>query len=155
MIAVAALAISGFRWAISDSAQFLFNTGIRVPVGAKVITTGNSHGGFHNDGEFYLVFDVPTLTIENWLSEPPPWGNPSWLKGPIPGSVGYHVSFGTDGVAADATSSMYSGNKQLVSLLSSQDIWYAARERSPAWHNGDLLIIDPKANRIWYAEWDF
>ncbi|MEZ6102170.1 MAG: hypothetical protein R3E01_36720 [Pirellulaceae bacterium] len=157
-IAVIALTIGGFRWMLSDSSRFLFNTGFRVPLGAKVITTGDSHGGFHGDGEFHLVFDTRTSTIDKWLVQPPPWGNPTWLKGPVPGSIGFHAKFGTDGVGAhsvDGINYKYSGDEQLASLLSSPDIWYAARERQSDWHNGDLLIVDPTANRIWYAEWDF
>ena len=41
---------------VSGSSRFFFNTGFRVPIGAKVISTGDSHGGFNGDGEFYLVF---------------------------------------------------------------------------------------------------
>ncbi len=145
---------SGSRLHFADS------TGLAWPPNGSLVRSVDSHGGFLGDGEFYVVFDADEATIQKWLEGPAPWGG-NWRHGPIPGEAGIHCSFGTSGVSWGGVvgkPSSYSGDKELVDLLSSTSVIFAARERCCAslpWHNGNLLIIDPGSRRVWLSVWDF
>lgn len=143
-------------------ALFSQYTGLEWPATATIVSTGDGHRGmFNNEGEFHLVFDTDLATLDEWLAEPPPWQQSQWKRGPVPTEIGFHCNFGSDGVAAvsdEGKTSEYSGDPQLVQLLGSNRIWYAAHERcckSLRWHNGSLLVIDLKNNRGWLSVWDF
>lgn len=141
----------------TDAVRFYRITNLWKPSGAKVVSTGDDHGGLLGDGEFYYVFQIDDNVIEGWLKEPPPWGA-EWKRGPIPGEIGFHCMFGTTGVSwtrLDNGAPFYHGERKLVDLLSSDQIWYAARERSTPWHNGDLLLLDRTKGQVWLSSWDF
>ena len=58
-----------FRDAITNpGAEFTQFTGLPFPDSARVISTGDTHGGFHGDGEFHLVFEADRATLAGWRS---------------------------------------------------------------------------------------
>jgi hypothetical protein len=79
----------------------------------------------------------------------------------VPTEIGFHCSFGSYGVApvnADGVKVGYEGGSELERILSSNQIWYVAKERcceNLRWHNGNLLVIDFANNRVWLSIWDF
>lgn len=141
--------------------DFTHYTGLAWPASASVVSSGDTSIDFLGDDEFYLVFDVDHTTLEKWLSKSPPWNHNKWKRGPVPGDIGWHCSFGSSGLgfsSVDAGSNKYTEDPQVVNLLSSKEIWYVVKERcceSLHWHNGDVLIIDLKQNRVWLSSWDF
>ena len=154
---------SRFRDTVNNPGEdFVRVTGLEWPSGAKVVRVGDTHGGFNGDGEFYLVFDVDKAMLANWLGTNPPWGGNKWNKGPVPGEIGFHCNFGSSERIYTSNQgsgpSQYGGDPQLVALLSSEKVLYVARERgagSIRWHNGDLLVVDSDAGRVWLSVWDF
>jgi len=137
---------------------FRYYTGLEWPAEARVLRRGDTHGGFHGDGEYCLVCEVDDTTLQKWLARRAPWSD--WQRGPVPGEIGYHCSFGGSGVMwGDSIDSQhYSGDEELVKVLSSDQVWYSARERgagSLRWHNGDLIVLDVRSRRIWLSAWDF
>jgi hypothetical protein len=139
--------------------RFWYCTGLKWSAEARVIRSADSHGGFLGDGEYYLILEADEASIKKWLAERGPWGD--WQRGPVPGEIGYHCRFGGPGVGWGGPiggPETYSGDEELVELLSSDHVWYSARERGDArlrWHNGDLIVIDVRSRRIWLSIWDF
>jgi len=113
-------------------------TGFDWPSNATILSVDDSHGGFHGDGEFQLIFDVSTAKLKEWLEGQPPWDTPQWKRGPVPHDIAFHSSF--------------------EAALTSSTIWYAAQERccqSLRWHNGSVLAFDLESGRVWLTVWDF
>ena len=150
-----------FNTLLVDSASdFKFFTGLAMPEDATVVRTADNHGGFHGDGEFYLVFKTDRATLENWLAEPPPWGK-RWQAGPLPSEMTYQNMFGwefdfsaVEGQAAvDPTKP-----DRAAYAFNSPSVRYSAEERcceGTPWHNGSLLIVDPESGYVWLSVWDF
>jgi hypothetical protein len=138
---------------------FRHYTGLRWPSEVRVVRSADSHGGFLGDGEYFLVFDADPATLQGWLAGDAPWGR--WERGPVPGEMGFHCKFGGSGVGWGGPVGgppRYRGDEELVRLLGSDHVWYSARERgsgSLRWHNGDLLVLDLAAGRVWLSVWDF
>jgi len=138
---------------------FRHYTGLRWPPEARIVRSADSHGGFHGDGECFLVFDADPATLRGWLAGDASWGR--WERGPVPGEIGFHCKFGGSGVGWGGPvggTPRYSGDEMLVRMLGSEQVWYSARERGDQflrWHNGDLLVIDVQAGRVWLSVWDF
>lgn len=151
LVAINIISDPGFR--------FWRHTGLEFPAEARILHEGDSHGGFHGDGEYYLAFEVDAAIIQKWLASRAPWGD--WQRGPVPGEIGYHCGFGGSGVSWGGPLNgpqTYSGDEQLVKLFSSDRVWYSARERGDSrlrWHNGNLIVIDVRSRRIWLSVWDF
>ena len=148
--------------AVSDApVVFTQQTGLPWPATASKIAIGDNHGGFHGDGELYMTFEVDRTTLTTWLAGPAPWGQGTWKQEPIPPDIALRASFGTTRAQLVSTNGgppEYRGNSQLISLFGSPDNRYAASERccqSIPWHNGSLLVIDSKHNRVWLSVWDF
>lgn len=137
---------------------FEARTGLPWPKEAKVLRTGDSHG---RDGEYYLVFDTEIATLKRWMKGPAPW-NGTWKPGPVPGQIGFHCNFGTSGVSW-GTPGGYSGDPEIVAVLSSARIIYAETElccnnslNDPLrWHSGNLLVVNPDTGRVWLSCWDY
>lgn len=127
----------------------------------EVVATGESHGGMVGDGETFIILQLPEEGITALLESKPPWSADSWLHGPVPPVIGFHCGFGTDGVGTGSSNGgapQYFGNKELVDLFSSPDVFYAAKERccdNLRWHNGHLIIVDPREKKVWLSVWDF
>ncbi|MFH1302280.1 MAG: hypothetical protein ABIK07_14565 [Planctomycetota bacterium] len=146
------------RRAVMDpGADFTFYTGLEWPASAVVISSGDIHLDFLGDGEFHLVFDVDQATLEHWLAEAPPWEQREWKHGPVLDEIGWHCGFGASGMSADPAGGgpdKKINEIELEHVLGSKQIWYVARDRAPQWEHGDILIVDPEHNRVWYSRWD-
>lgn len=130
-----------FRETVENpGAEFTRYTGLAFPDSAKILTAGDTHGGFNGDGEFYVAFDADRQTIDSWLDDPPPWNQPAWLPGPVPQEIAGHCM--------DAPREG----------MDSERIRYVAEDfklASIPWHNGRLLVLDPARGRVVLSWWDF
>jgi len=138
-----------FLEAVTDSeGGFTRSTGLSWPKSARIIRTGDDHGGFHGDGEFYLVFDTDQETIERWLSGRAPWGAEKWRNGPVPSEIAGHCAFG-EGMRRSG---------EVAQAFDKKSVVFVAKPRGPGgtpWHNGDLMVVDRVGNRVWVSHWDF
>jgi hypothetical protein len=130
-----------FREAVENpEAEFTEYTGLDFPDSARILAVGDTHGGLNGDGEFYLAFEADKETIQAWLDQEPPWGQPAWLPGPVPGEIANHcMDAPRDGMDSDR-------------------IHYIAQDFKRAsipWHNGRLLVLDPARGRVVLSWWDF
>jgi hypothetical protein len=145
---------------ISAPQFVLAETGISVTDDWIEVESGDEHGGFVGDGETFAIFQLTQAAIDDLVDSAPPW-SAEWQEGPVPGEIGFHCTFGTDGVAFGGPieeAGSYSGNESLVRLLGSQDVLFDAKERgcdSISWHNGHLIVIDLKSKKVWLSVWDF
>ncbi|HTE19503.1 MAG TPA: hypothetical protein VK689_14130 [Armatimonadota bacterium] len=144
----------------SPNEQFRQATGLKWPETARLVARDDDHGGIMGEGEFYLILQADAATLGKWLAGPAPWAA-SWKRGPVPGELGFHCGFGTEGVGWGSTNGAppeYTGDARLIRVLGSKDVWYAERNRccdGMEWHNGDLLVLDPQSGKVWLAVWDF
>lgn len=125
---------------IENQAQaFYKSSGLKLPEDAQIIESCDDHGGFHGDGEYYLVFDTTPEEISKYLKTTP-WNN-QWQQQPVPSSISSRT--GLTEIAA--------------ATFESSDIWYVATGKDGAipYHNGKLIAIDPQKNRVFYSQWDF
>jgi len=141
--------------------SFQRETGLDWPSGATIVSVGDTHGGFLGDGEFHVILDVDDSAINQLLKTLPKAPLSKWTPGPVPGIIGVHCRFGTDGVSVGSHNDEpehYVGDPELVSMFGSPDVMYSAQEyccESLPWHNGTLIVVDPTAKRIWLSIWDF
>lgn len=146
--------------AISAPDFVLSETGIAVTDDWTEIDSEDEHGGFVGDGETFAIFKLKQEAIDTLIESAPPWSD-EWQSGPVPGEIGFHCSFGTDGVSFGGPigePGSYLGNESLVDLLGSKLILFDAKERccdTISWHNGHLIVIDPNARTVWLSVWDF
>src|SRR4051812_612026 len=122
VILIICFVVAAARWLTSDSAFFLRATGYHIPPSAKIISSGDTHGGFHGDGESYIVLETDRETLDDWIRGTPPWGVASWQTGPVPTEIGFHCAFGSSGVTAVSTNggpARYFGDAQLEQVLGS------------------------------------
>jgi hypothetical protein len=141
MVSLVAI-VAGF-FANYQQIQFWLFTGHFLPQNAHIIARGDSHGGFHGDGEYYYVFGTDAQTIQDWLKAAPPWGE-TWLRGPV------------------TTRAKFGGVAGSDEVNESKEVWFAARDRSPQqgeyhrppWVNCDIIILDPRTNRVWISSFD-
>lgn len=157
------LLLSPFRMVKRDisAPEFLLaETGIAMGDGWSEVDSGDEHGGMVGDGESIAVFKLTQPAIDKLIESKPPW-SADWQVGPVPGEIGFHCNFGTDGVAFGGPigeTGTYTGDESLVRLLSSGRLFYDAKERccdSLPWHNGHLIVIDPDTKTVWLSVWDF
>ncbi|TWU21236.1 hypothetical protein [Novipirellula artificiosorum] len=155
--------LSPFRMVKRDvsAPEFLrAETGIEMGDGWSEVDSEDEHGGFVGDGETFAVFKLTQPAIDKLIESKPPW-SAGWQSGPVPGDIGLHCDFGTDGVAFGGLigeAGTYTGDELLVRLLGSQRVIYDAKERccdSLPWHNGNLIVIDPDTKTVWLSVWDF
>ena len=144
-----------------SSPQFVLSaTGLSVTDGWVEVASGDEHAGFMGDGERFAIFQLTQAAFDEFVGSAAPWST-QWQEGPVPGEIGLHCKFGTDGVAfggATGQVGSYSGNESLVQLLGSQEVLFDAKERccdSIPWHNGHLMVIDPSSKKVWLSVWDF
>ena len=117
------------------------------------------------EGEFSIVFKTSESQINSWLSGKPPWNNIKWHKGQIPHKLGVSVKFNfADRVGLgiyDNGESIYLGDKDLVKLLNDTTNYYSYVEdccpdqKGLRFHDGRLLILQPRTRMVYYAVWDF
>ncbi len=143
----------------SPQAVFERATGFAYPLNAKVISAGND--GFMTDGEFHIVIYVDDETVSQFLRTQPAAPLSNWQVGPVPTEIGSHCAFGTEDIGLRSVNGgpmHYAGDPELVELFSSDGIMYSAHERccdSIRWHNGTLLIVDPRTNKVWLSIWNY
>jgi hypothetical protein len=150
------------RTITEPAAEFTQCTGLPFPQSAKLVSGSDDHGTvpMSSEGELFIVYDISSEDVDRLLKGPAPWGASDWQSGPVPGKIGFHCRFGTAGVAAASSGSEpdgYIGDPQLMNLLGSARVRYAADERcceSLRWHNGRLLVVDPINKRVWLSVWD-
>ena len=131
---------SGPRTITDPHGEFNDATGFSLPATAKVVAAGDTHGGFHGDGELYLVFKTDPATVQKWLDSIPPWKQTEWLTGPVPGDISGHC------MDAPTTG------------MNSTTIKYVAEDfrlSSIEWHNGRLLVLNPETGDVTLSWWDF
>jgi len=144
----------------TPAATFAEFAGLAWPATASIISVNDDHGRFLDDGEFHIILETNRETLESWLAESPPWGQTEWRSGPIPSDLGYHCSFGGQGVSVSRSGdgcSEFLGDPELERVLGSNKTWYAAEERccdNLPWHIGNLIMIDLAKNRVWVSLWD-
>jgi hypothetical protein len=149
-----------FHTLLVDSASdFKFYTGLAMPEGASVVRTGDDHGGFQGDGEFYLVFEADPEALSKWLADAPPWGK-SWQAGPLPSEMTFQNMFGwqESGLLDLPEPDAHLNPDRAENVLNSTRVRYSAEERccqTLPWHNGSLLIVDPESGYVWLSVWDF
>lgn len=138
--------------------DFKHYTGFDWPGSARVISAGEVRLEFLGDGEYYLVFDTDAETISYWLKQPTPWGETEWRQGPVPAEIPQFFNFGVSGMSAPVLGTEAAGPievSQVERLLDSPEVRYAARQRAKnSWNNGEILLLDPVQNRVWYSRWD-
>ena len=125
---------------IENQAQaFYQSSGLKLPSDVQIIESCDDHGGFHGDGEYYLVFDTSEKQISEYLKATP-W-NSQWQQQPVPREISSRT--GLEEIAADT--------------FESSNIWYVAtgKDATIPYHNGKLMVIDPQNNRVFYSQWDF
>lgn len=139
--------VDPFRETVEDpGGEFTEYTNIPFPSSAKIIAVGDTHGGFHGDGEFYLVFDADIAEIASWLGQPPPWNQPEWLAGPVPYEIAGRC-------LADATWS--ESVKRHFEATTTKYVAVDSKQSSIPWHNGQLLAINMETGRVVLSRWDF
>ncbi|MEQ8854929.1 hypothetical protein [Gimesia sp.] len=138
--------------------DFKHYTGFDWPGLARVVSAGEVRLEFLGDGEYYLVFDTDAETILHWLKQPTPWGETDWQQGPVPAEIPRLFGFGVSEMSAPVLETEAAGPieaSQIESLLDSPEVRYAARQRAKnSWNNGEILLLDPVQNRVWYSRWD-
>ena len=117
------------------------------------------------EGEFSIVFKTSDTQIKSWLKGNPPWNNRSWHRGKIPVNIGLACQFNFPdrvwGAGPDDSDMAYYGDKSLVKLLSDTTNYYSYVEdccpgkKGLRFHDGRLLIIQPRTKMIYYSVWDF
>jgi hypothetical protein len=152
------------RWAISaldapppqaaladPGAEFNRLTGLAWPADALVLSSGDDHGGLQWEGEVHVVARVAPTTIADWLASSPPWRQPAWQHGPVAPEVAARCRLGA--AAFGQAEGRYSQR-----TWSLESVRYVAAERcceGLRWHNGSLLVLDPRQGLVWLSVWDF
>lgn len=138
--------------------DFKHYTGFDWPESARVVSAGEVRLEFLGDGEYYLVFDTDAETISHWLKQPTPWGETDWQQGPVQTEIPRFFKFGVSGMSAPVLGNEAAGPiaaSQIERLLDAPEVRYAARQRAKnSWNNGEILLLDPVQNRVWYSRWD-
>ncbi len=133
---------------------FTKNTGITWPDSARDVHFDQKRDNFFGDGETYVVFALPADIMMSWLESSPPWDAKKWSRGPILRELQLYCTFGYD---RPSTRTADEGASELLTILNSEEVRYAARSRSVSsnpWYNGDILIVDPRAGVVRWSSWD-
>lgn len=144
---------------VADPGQdFTLYTGFDWPESARVVTAGEVRLEFLGDGEYYLVFDTDADTLTRWLQQPVPWNESTWQQGPVSEEIPRYFGFGVSGMSAQAKgieTDRSIGEEQIKQLLASPETRYVSRPRTKdSWNSGEILLLDPRQNRVWYSRWD-
>ncbi|QDT81131.1 hypothetical protein Mal35_46090 [Gimesia maris] len=147
------------RRAVTEpGADFTHYTGLAWPAAAQVVSAGDIWLDFVGDGEFHLVFDTDHATLEQWLTEAPPWEQLKWTGGPVPDEISWQAGFGVKGMNADPAGGGPDhkiSEVEYQSVYESKQTWYVAQDRGAGWQHGQILILDLEKNRVWFSRWDY
>ena len=125
---------------IKDEWQYFSDSaGFPMPTNAQIIISCDNHGGFHGDGEYYIVFSTTAKNIEDYQRESI-W-NLQWIKGSVPSEISYRTVL----------------SNKFKDILESSEISYIVENRNTQipLHNGRLIVIYPKENKVLYSKWDY
>src|SRR5437879_1224062 len=50
------------------SLEFLRASGMRLPAGAEILASGDTRGGLHGDGDYFIMFMTESATIHRYLA---------------------------------------------------------------------------------------
>ena len=117
----------------NEAQAFNESSGLKLPDDAQIIESCDNHGGFHGDGEYYIVFDTSKEKIDKYL-QTNPWES-QWQKQPVPQDISFRTGL----------------TEIYANIFESSDVWYVTTGES----NGKLMVIDPSKNRVFYSQWDF
>ncbi len=129
----------------------------------EVVLTGDTHGGFGNDGAFYIILKVERDVVNDILRAKPPWGKSKWQSLPFPIPVIACAYCGYENGVLFVRKSEFSSDKssEIIYSVKSTNLFFVARDNtknpsnSRKWDNAELLIIDKTSSTIWYSEWDY
>lgn len=117
------------------------------------------------EGEFSIVFKTTDSQINAWVNSSPPWENMQWHKGQIPHHIGVAVHFNFpsgSGYGIDENGiSSYTDDSDLTKLFNDTTNYYSfkedccANDKDLRFHDGRLLILQPRTKMAYYAVWDF
>lgn len=129
--------LNGFRCLhIEDEFEYFHESSeIMMPLDANIILSCDDHGGFHWEGEYYIVFSTSNENISSYL-DVSLW-DLSWSKGPVPEDI-RHTAL------ADNFSDIFE----------SSEIFYVVQGHHQ-FYNGRLMVIDPSQSKVFYSQWDF
>lgn len=117
-------------------------TGLSCPASTQPVFSEDTHGGLHGDGELAIAVKTEPHVIDQWVMSCPPWSIQEWTDGPVPWNIAKSCTL---------------GGQRRSSLLESQHVRYIADPRGPSyepWHNGMLLVVDPRTNSAWLWVWN-
>jgi len=142
--------------------EFQKRTGLQFSDVAQNIKETDTY--FPHEGEYSIVFKTTQSQIDSWLKGNPPWGNLHWRIGQIPHEVGMQCQFNfSDRVGVSSYSDgrkVYSGDKELENLLNDTTNYYVFREdccpeNGLRFHDGALLIVQPRTKFVYYSKWNY
>lgn len=133
-------ALYGARHLIwGKSLSFYMSTGLRMPQGAKIVADVEDYPSREsNEGEELLVFHIKPSQVADYLARAP-WKEDVWHKGSIPGKF---VASGGQIV------------RPYWTLWDSARLRYTAYGKNKGYYDGELLVIDPKTNRVFLLYWN-
>jgi hypothetical protein len=149
------------RCSPSVESHFEKLTGLEITDSIKILKETDTY--YASEGEWSINFTTNTKQINEWLSNNPPWSLKNWQRGEVEHQIGFHCRFGFDesvGMASSGDESFYSGNKKIIDILSDSSNYYAYEERccddeDLRYHNGSLLIINPRTKTVYFSVWDY
>lgn len=147
---------------LSDEELFTRLTGLEIKDPIEVELRGNDY--MAAEGEEWLIFTTTPEQIARWIEQGRAPYLSEWDTGMVPHQIGFHCSFGlnTPGVSSVGGEESYSGDEDIISILSDPGNLYASEERCCGddegplrYHNGTLLIIKPDSNKVYLSVWDY
>lgn len=108
-----------------------------MPQSAKIVSVRESYPmATSNEGETLVVFDVTTDDVKHFLVRGTSWDRP-WSKGPVFTFIQQRCGSGSE-------------------VWDSPKIWYTAKStsRGADFWDGELLVIDPAKNRVYWLDWN-
>jgi hypothetical protein len=116
-------------------------TGLSRPIQAKLIASGTGQT-FPGQREFRLDFDTDQETVAEWLSNQPAGGWRGWHVGSVPGWITATCPFAREVF-----------NRFPIETPGSKNVHFAFRHPTISDHEGELIVIDQPAGRVWYCAW--
>ena len=150
----------------SSDPKVIFEERTGLSVRDSISNIVETDGYEFNEGEYSIVFKTTDSQIKSWVDDRPPWENNKWHRGQIPHGIGIAVKFnfpeGTGSSTDDRGITRYEiGDENLIKLLNDTTNYYSyvedccPKDKDLRFHDGRLLILQPRTKMIYYAVWDF
>ena len=138
LLSFCVLGVVTWIWYVEEPREFW------IPWAARVLDSGDTHGGFLGDGVYHLVLQFPSAEQVEALREHTSWPDCQWQRGPVPKEISFYFR---------------EHFAQFPPPLDSPNIWFLAQDYklstlSP-YYNGRFLLLDTETRRAWYSQWDF